>query len=186
MINQLGVNFPWLAPIAVLLAEYSVLLLPVVFIAYWLSGVRHYRIMLISALFAFVLAEVIGRLLGLLHENFQPFYYLQGVNQLIEHAVDNSFPSDHSLLFFSISVSFFYFKAHARYLWLLLAALVGISRIVVGVHYPFDVFVGASVGAIAAVWVGSVLPQNALFLRLYQWQENIEQACLARLGFRKK
>lgn len=56
--------------------------------------------MIIQAVFAFMTAEIIGKLLGKLHLNYQPFAVLPDVNKLADHVVDNSFPSDHTILFF--------------------------------------------------------------------------------------
>lgn len=186
IINQLAVSFPLLAPVAVLLAEYTVLVLPVVFIIYGLSGRRDKRLMLISSILAFFLAVIVGRLLGLLHDNEQPFYVLKGANQLIEHAIDNSFPSDHTMLFFSVCVSFFLYKAAWRYAWLLLAVLVGLSRIVVGVHYPFDVFVGACLGVVASLVFYLWLPRSRLIAQLLDFYEAIELRVLQTLGFKQR
>ncbi len=62
--------------------------------------------MVIQAMVAFVIAEVIGKIAGKFHLNYQPFAVLPNVNKLVDHAVDNSFPSDHTILFFSICFSF--------------------------------------------------------------------------------
>lgn len=184
-INQLGVVCPWLVPVVIFIAKYTVLILAVVFLAYGLSGQRDKRIMLISSILAFFLASMMGRLLGLLHYNEQPFHVLEGVSQLVEHAIDNSFPSDHTMLFFSVAVSFFLYKAAWRYAWLMLAVLVGLSRIVVGVHYPFDVFVGASLGFVAALLCHAWVPRSKAIEQFLLAYENIERLVLQRLGLKK-
>lgn len=56
--------------------------------------------MIIQAIVAFVTAEIIGKLAGKLHLNYQPFAAFPNVNKLVDQAVDNSFPSDHTILFF--------------------------------------------------------------------------------------
>ena len=58
--------------------------------------------MVIQAMVAFVIAEVIGKIAGKFHLNYQPFAVLPHVNKLVDHAVDNSFPSDHTILFFNL------------------------------------------------------------------------------------
>lgn len=179
-INQLAVDFPLLVPVAIVLAKYAVVLFPIVFIAYWLQGKKERRLMLISAIAAFVLATVLGRLAGLLHYNEQPFHVLEGVNQLVAHAIDNSFPSDHTMLFFAVCTSFFLFRAGGRYVWMLLALAVGLSRIVVGVHYPFDVLVGASFGMLAALVFWVLAEKLRLFDSLLAFYERIEAQVLQR------
>lgn len=64
--------------------------------------------MIICGMIAFVIAEILGEVAGKIYSNNQPFAELTNVNQLIEHTVDNSFPSDHAIQFF-LSASRFYF-----------------------------------------------------------------------------
>jgi undecaprenyl-diphosphatase len=75
---------------------------------------------------------------------------LTDVNKLIHKEKDNSFPSDHTILFFSYCISFWLFKRGWSILWVLLAVLVGVSRLWGGVHYPFDVFAGVLISLAAA------------------------------------
>jgi len=85
--------------------------------------------MVLCGITTFLLSEIIGKIAGKIHSNNQPFAELENVNKLIEKAVNNSFLSDHTILFFSICVSFCLFKRSWGSLWIVLAALVGISRI---------------------------------------------------------
>jgi len=59
-----------------------------------------------------------------------------------------SFISGHSTTFFAIATTVFLLLGRPKkYRWLFIwAALVAYSRIYLGVHYPFDIFVGAIVG----------------------------------------
>ncbi|MBV7392078.1 undecaprenyl-diphosphatase [Enterococcus sp. ALS3] len=96
---------------------------------------------------SFVFAELLGKIAGLLYNHPQPFVHLTGVHQLVNHAVDNAFPSDHSLLFFSImSLLFLTSQSKYRSLYLVSAILVGLARIWVGVHYPIDVVASGLIG----------------------------------------
>ncbi len=62
-----------------------------IILAYWFTGSRKSRMMVIQAMVAFVIAEVIGKIAGKFHLNYQPFAVLPDVNKLVDHAVDNSF-----------------------------------------------------------------------------------------------
>ena len=44
--------------------------------------------MVIQAMVAFVIAEVIGKIAGKFHLNYQPFAVLPHVNKLVDHAVE--------------------------------------------------------------------------------------------------
>lgn len=94
----------------------------------WFTRSRKNRMMIIQAMVAFVTAEIIGKLAGKFHLNYQPFAVLPDVNKLVDHAVDNSFPSDHTILFFSICFSFWLVRKKTGWLWLMLAFCVANSR----------------------------------------------------------
>jgi len=69
---------------------------------------------------------------------------------LIFHKAETSFPSDHTTFLFAIAWSFMLFRVRFWGLFLILAFLGGISRIYVGVHYPYDILGGIVVGFMGA------------------------------------
>jgi undecaprenyl-diphosphatase len=78
---------------------------------------------------------------------------------------DPSFPSDHATAAFAIAVAIFLRHRKAGIVALAMAALLSLSRVVVGVHYPSDVLAGAAIGTLAALvlWHPSVRrPLHAL------------------------
>ncbi|MDZ5471114.1 undecaprenyl-diphosphatase (plasmid) [Bacillus sp. 31A1R] len=177
-INDLGKEYTYLNPSFVIITEYMVIFLALSVVYFWFTRTENNRMMIISASFAFILAEIIGKTAGKFHSNLQPFAELSSVNQLIDKAINNSFPSDHTILFFSFCVSFMLFKKKASFLWILLAMLVGLSRIWVGVHYPFDVLVGALVGSISAVLSYILIQRVKLFNKLLEIYEKVEKNLL--------
>ncbi|HDR7778442.1 TPA: undecaprenyl-diphosphatase [Bacillus tropicus] len=178
-INDLGKQYSFLNPAIVFLAEYMVYMFALIILAYWFTGSRKSRMMVIQAMVAFVIAEVIGKIAGKFHLNYQPFAELPHVNKLVDHAVDNSFPSDHTILFFSICFSFWLVRKKTGWLWLILALCVAISRIWVGVHYPFDVAVGALVGCISAVFSYWLVPKLSFIKQLLTQYERVEKHVLS-------
>ncbi|OOZ81358.1 undecaprenyl-diphosphatase [Bacillus cereus] len=177
-INDLGKQYSFLNPAIVFLAEYMVYILALIILTYWFIGSRKSRMMVIQAMVAFVIAEVIGKIAGKFHLNYQPFAVLPDVNKLVDHAVDNSFPSDHTILFFSICFSLWLVRKKTGWLWLILAFCVAISRIWVGVHYPFDVAVGALIGCISAVFSHWLVPKLSLIRQLLTQYERVEKHVL--------
>ncbi|MFQ6176821.1 undecaprenyl-diphosphatase [Bacillus paranthracis] len=177
-INDLGKQYSFLNPTIVFLAEYMVYILALIILTYWFIGSRKSRMMVIQAMVAFVIAEVIGKIAGKFHLNYQPFAVLPDVNKLVDHAVDNSFPSDHTILFFSICFSFWLVRKKTGWLWLILALCIAISRIWVGVHYPFDVAVGALIGCISAVFSHWLVPKLSLIRQLLTQYERVEKHVL--------
>lgn len=70
---------------------------------------------------------------------------------------DYSFPSGHTTAAFSIGVSIALKISGLATLSLVLAALVGFSRIYLGVHYPTDVGAGVIVGSVSAVFIKMII-----------------------------
>lgn len=101
-----------------------------------------------AALLIFVLS--LG--LSALYDNPRPFV-VTGIPPLIPHEANNGFPSHHTLLCAAVAVSMTVFHLRLGVLLWLLTALVGVSRVYVGVHHLLDV---AASMLLAAV-VGAVL-----------------------------
>ncbi len=90
------------------------------------------------ALFVFPLCFVIALIAGSLVSSPRPFV-VDGLPPLIQAASDNGFPSDHTLLAMAVAAVIFAYHRKAGILLLLLAAWVGIARVVAHVHHPIDV-----------------------------------------------
>lgn len=174
-INDLGKQYSALNPGVVFIAEYMVYFLGLGLVVYWFTRNHRNRMMVIQAVITFILAEILGKLAGLFYSHYQPFAVLQDVNQLVEHAIDNSFPSDHSILFFSVCASFWLMRKKEGWLWLVLAVFVGLSRVWVGVHYPVDVITGALLGFISALFVYWAVPKVSFIQQILALYEKIEQ-----------
>ncbi|MED1411097.1 MULTISPECIES: undecaprenyl-diphosphatase [Bacillus] len=82
------------------------------------------------------------------------------VNQLVPHAADSSFVSDHSVLVFSIAFVFILRGEKLKYIALIWAILVGVSRMYVGVHYPLDILGAAFLTFITS---GLVMQSTRIF-----------------------
>ncbi|KEP25317.1 MULTISPECIES: undecaprenyl-diphosphatase [Bacillus] len=179
-VNQLSIDHGHLNPIFIGLAEYTVLLVALMCLFIWFRNrSEKNRKMIISAGLTFILAELLGKVAGAFYFNQQPFAEMSHVNLLIHKEVNNSFPSDHTIFIFSICLIFWLF--HKRHIyWLIIACTVGFSRIWVGVHYPFDVLVGAVIACLTAVAViGLPIFQRGVdtILACYEW---IEQKCVRK------
>jgi len=105
-----------------------------------------------EAIFAFysvVISLGISFLISLFYTHNRPFMDNLGTI-LIHHKPDTSFPSDHTTFLFAIAWSFMLFRVRFWSLFLILAFLGGITRVYVGVHYPFDILGGIFIGLVGA------------------------------------
>lgn len=69
-----------------------------------------------------------------------------GVIPLLSPSHDPSFPSDHATAAFAIAFGILFVTRRAGWLFLAWALLIGVSRVLAGMHYPTDVIAGALVG----------------------------------------
>lgn len=66
---------------------------------------------------------------------------------------DPSFPSDHATAAFAIAVAVLFFSRRLGVVFLVFAAAIALSRVLLAMHYPTDVVAGALTGTLAAVTV---------------------------------
>ena len=85
-----------------------------------------------------IIALLVNVLIHSVYYHPRPFVS-HDVHQLVPHAADSSFVSDHSVLVFSIAFVFLFRGEKLKCIALIWAVLVGVSRMYVGVHYPLDI-----------------------------------------------
>jgi membrane-associated phospholipid phosphatase len=83
---------------------------------------------------------------------------------VIDRSTDPSFPSDHATGAFAIAVAVLLISWRVGLGFLLFAAAIAVSRVIVGVHYPSDVLAGAAIGSACAIVVVLGLRRPALAL----------------------
>jgi len=97
-----------------------------------------------------------------------------GIN-LVEHTLDSSFPSDLSTLMFAVAWVLYMAKFTRKWSYGLpaLALVSGICRVIVGVHFPLDIFMAAVVAGLASIIViKSTLLNQFLAKRALPWQDD--------------
>lgn len=63
----------------------------------------------------------------------------------------NSFPSRHTVAYFSVAVVFAFFVPALGAALIGVGTLAGVARIILGYHWPSDILVGAIIGSVVAV-----------------------------------
>jgi membrane-associated phospholipid phosphatase len=76
----------------------------------------------------------------------------------------HAFPSGHAAMIFMLAGVFVFTISRSGLRWLLIvfASLIALSRVVVGVHWPFDILAGAAIGWLG-VWVGLHLSKFSIW-----------------------
>lgn len=120
---------------------------------------RYLSLMIISS---YLLSGIFAQALKFIISEARPAYFLANTNYpyFIENVTlhnYHSFPSGHSASAFALAAVFSFSVKNENYsiLFLLLAALVGYSRIYLGQHFIDDVFAGSFLGVISAIicWI---------------------------------
>ena len=125
-----------------------VLLVLVLFIVVWGQMRTVARRAAVAAGASAGVALLIGQVVSHLVDRPRPFVEHPALVHLFApHAADASFPSDHATAAFAIATAILLRNRLWGALTLLAAAALGVSRVVIGVHYPLDVVVGAALGA---------------------------------------
>ena len=101
----------------------------------------------VSGIFSQILKHLFGRARPQLIDIVGPFHF--DVFSISSRLA--SFPSGHTVTAFAAALTLGWFTPRWRWPLLAVAALVGVSRVAVGAHYPSDVIAGALLG------VGSAL-----------------------------
>jgi undecaprenyl-diphosphatase len=123
--------------------------------ALWLldrpRGRLHWRLTSASALASAGMALLVNQLVAKVYDRPRPYQTHQDVHVFVPRSHDPSFPSDHASAAFGIAFAVLMFDRLAGALFVAAAALIGVGRVLVGVHYPGDVLAGMLVGLACAV-----------------------------------
>lgn len=108
------------------------------------------KLMFIS-LIAIALADGTGHILKDIIARQRPCKTFSDINLLVGCGRSYSMPSNHASNAFAFAMTFFFLRKNILgYLFVAAAAVIGFSRVYVGVHYPFDVLGGMIIGTGAA------------------------------------
>jgi len=127
-----------------------------IILIFWKGG-KQGRIMLLLIIPLIVMSDQLSSsVFKPLFGRIRPCIALENVHMLVDKSISNSFPSSHAANFFALATFFSYFYRKYTWYFILIASLVSISRVSVGVHYPFDVLGGAVLGALCAFTIISL------------------------------
>lgn len=150
-INSLATQYPVLDNIVIFTAHdlnaVFIIFLMLLLAFKW----KEYNFLFIKTLFIVLSSILLSDLIELFYHHPRPFQLDLG-HKLIGHGSSSSFPSQHTLTV--VVIAFSYLSAGFKkigILGLVLALVVGFSRIYVGVHFPFDVLGSFVIGFLLVV-----------------------------------
>jgi len=121
------------------------------------AGKKYTKFTSLLFIFAFVFAKYSDKAIKLVVKRPRPYETLENVRLLLGPAPGLSFPSGHSIIFFSLATVIAMRYPKLRYPSLIAATLIALSRPYVGVHYPSDILVGSLLG----ILIGYVVTKTA-------------------------
>jgi membrane-associated phospholipid phosphatase len=92
-------------------------------------------------------------LLKMIFGGDRPFVSVPQIMPLFSVITNGSFPSGHSFVLAALSTFIFFKSKKLGYIFLSLTLLVGLARVVAGVHFVIDIIAGYILGAIFAFLV---------------------------------
>ncbi|PEA89593.1 undecaprenyl-diphosphatase [Bacillus thuringiensis] len=137
--------------IMIFLAEYAQFIFPLILIILWLVNKKKSRIAVLQTTLAFGFSFSLIKIIKMFSYRDRPFISHLDINQLVEHSINSSFPSNHATSAFVIAVTVFLFYKRLGTICLMISFGIAFSRIWVGVHYPIDVIVGIILGTLISV-----------------------------------
>lgn len=141
----------WRIHAALLVANQLILLVPGVLAALWLWGGEAQRSLALKTLASIAAALSASYLCGALWPHPRPFAI--GLGQaFFPHKATPSFPSNHTIIIATFACALILDRRWAGWGWaaLLAAAVVGASRVYLGVHFPLDIAGGLMLAPLAA------------------------------------
>lgn len=167
--------------LARLLAAWSIYLAPALFVVAWVRRGRAVRFVLLDATLTALIGLGLAQVITAIWYHPRPFEIGLG-RQLLDHAAEASFPSDHATLMFGLAIPLLLATQTRRWGAVVLALGFGVawSRIYLGVHFPLDMIGAFGVAGLASLVVRLAGP----FLRrgVYPLLISVYETLLRRLA----
>jgi undecaprenyl-diphosphatase len=128
----------------------------------WLFGLPRRVAKIVHVFFATGVTYLIVSLIKHIVAHPRPFQYITDMKSLFVDGGFDSFPSGHASAFMALGVALWYHHRTAGVFLIISAILIGIARIIGGVHFPIDILVGWLIG------LGIALVANHIWKKISQ------------------
>lgn len=152
LIHNLSGRSVCLDSIGIFLAEYLIWFFLIgIFLFLIFSKNKQKKELAIFSVLSLALFYLFNFVIGKIYFRPRPFIFFNFTPLVNVAASESSFPSAHTGLAFCLAFSVYFINKRLGLLFLILALLIGISRIFVGVHWPSDILAGIFFGLICVL-----------------------------------
>lgn len=139
-------SFPIIGDIMLFISNIFIYVVFALFIVFIFFKKKNIILNLLLFIFIIGLTYLLSHILKGVFAIPRPFLVLPITPLFIESGF--SFPSSHASVFMALVVFAFYLSKNFGFLILFFTLLIGLSRVVIGVHYPVDILGGFALGFI--------------------------------------
>ncbi|OGM11397.1 hypothetical protein A2Z22_01275 [Candidatus Woesebacteria bacterium RBG_16_34_12] len=122
----------------------------------WLFHGRFEKRYVLNALLASFIAWIVSETIKQFFPTLRPFQVTGVAPLTLTIPQDSAFPSGHTSTAFALALSISKYNKKIGLFYVVLASLVGISRVIGRVHYFIDVFAGAFIGVISVTFLTKI------------------------------
>ncbi|MEK9157757.1 MAG: phosphatase PAP2 family protein [Patescibacteria group bacterium] len=152
LINNAAGRWPWLDRFMVFSAEYLMWAMVLVLLVLLATNYNRWKkLVLVSFVSAIVARGIIASIIKYFYSHPRPYWTIVETHLLLAKETQSSFPSGHTIFVFALATGVYLYNKKWGGWYILLACLVGFSRVFVGVHWPLDIMAGAVLGIATAL-----------------------------------
>ena len=131
------------------------------------QAIKNSTLIVLSGLLAWAFADLIKYIFP--HD--RPFVALDSINVLFERGGTNSFPSGHTAFISSVATMFYFYNKKIGVGMFFVVLLVGVGRVMSGMHWPSDILGGVILGGVVAF---SIFHIYRVYQKYYSWSERLK------------
>ena len=131
---------------------YIVIISALLFSFFYRKSWRQLFLVCFSGGIAWLLTKFVAKIL---FHTMRPFVIFPQVQSLFAET-GYAFPSGHTTVAVAIAFALYFINKKVGYVFMFFALLIGLTRIIAGVHFPIDILGGFVLGALVAYFVKKI------------------------------
>ncbi len=165
VLNSLAFRYVYLDSLIIFTAKYLPYVLILAVFGFLLKDFKRYKLLPFFSFFSAVFANYgITDAIRYFSYNAPPFIE-RGITPLFDHTDRSSFPSGHASFLFALSTIIYFYNKKAGCWFFVLSFLVSISRVIGGIHWPFDILFGAFIGVLTSILIWKIKEPSIKYIK---------------------